>query len=78
MFKVKRKSNSYIDRLKYCLVAKGYNQCLELDDKETFNAIVKLATIRSVLTIVVMNGRELRQIDVNNAFLHRNLTKLFI
>jgi len=67
-----------MDRLKYYLVAKGYNQCPGLDDKETFNAIVKLANIRSVLTIVVMNGWELRQIDVNNAFLHRNLTKLFI
>jgi hypothetical protein len=56
VFKVKRKSNGYMDRLKYYLVAKGYNQCPGLDDKETFNAIVKLANIRSVLTIVVMNG----------------------
>ena len=56
VFKVKRKSNCYMDRLRYCLVAKGYNQCPRLDDKETFNAIVKLVTIRLVLTIIVMNG----------------------
>ena len=37
--------------------------------------MVKPATIRSVLSIAVINGWELRQMDVNNAFLHGKLTE---
>ncbi|RVW18994.1 Retrovirus-related Pol polyprotein from transposon RE1 [Vitis vinifera] len=46
-----------------------------LDYKETFSPIVKPVTICTVLTLVVMQGWSLRQLDVNNAFLHGHLTK---
>ena len=59
MFRVKRKFDGSVDRFKACLVAKGYNQRLELDYKETFSPIVKPATIRTVLSIAVGNGWEL-------------------
>jgi hypothetical protein len=64
-----------IDRFKARLVAKGFNQHPGLDYKETFSLVVKPATIRSVLTIAVTQGWQLRQPDVNNAFLHGLLNK---
>lgn len=75
VFRVKRKADGSIDRFKARLVAKGaYNQHPSLDYKETFNPVVKLAIIRIIITIVVLNGWSMRQMDINNAFLNGRLT----
>ena len=52
------------------LGAKGFKQRYGLDYEDTFSPIVKSATIRLVLAIDVSRGRSLRQLDVQNAFLH--------
>ncbi|KAL6323300.1 hypothetical protein AAG906_029307 [Vitis piasezkii] len=49
VFRVKRNSDGLIDRFKARFVAKGFNQREGLDYKETFNPVVKPATIRTVL-----------------------------
>ena len=75
VFLVKRKVDGSIDCFKARLVAKSFNQRLDLDYKETFSPVMKPPTIRTALTIVITQGWLLRQLDVNNAFLHGMLTE---
>jgi hypothetical protein len=70
VYKIKRKSDGNVDRYKAWLVVKGFKQLYGIDYEDTFNPIVKAATIRIVLSISVSRGWSLRQLDVQNVFLH--------
>lgn len=67
VFRIKRKSDGTIDRYKARLVAKGFKQRYGIDYEDTFSPV---ATIHLVLSIAVSRGWSLRQLDVQNAFLH--------
>lgn len=54
-------------------MAKGFKQWYEIYYGETLSPVVKSATIRLVLSLVVSRGWCLRQAYVKNAFLHGNL-----
>jgi hypothetical protein len=70
VYNIKRKVDGSLDGYKARLVAKGFKQQYGIDYEETFSPVVKSATIRVILSLVVSRGWMIRQLDVQNAFLH--------
>ena len=70
VFKLKLNSDGTIARYKARLVAKVFHQWAGIDYSKTFGPVIKPATIRLVIAIVVSCNWPLRQLDMSNTFLH--------
>ncbi|GJU47053.1 putative RNA-directed DNA polymerase [Tanacetum coccineum] len=73
VYRLKRDKNGAITRYKARFVAKGFWQQPGIDFHEKFSPVVKSTTIQAVLSLAVTNDWPLRQLDIQNAFLHGNL-----
>nr|GEU62612.1 putative reverse transcriptase, RNA-dependent DNA polymerase, Gag-polypeptide of LTR copia-type [Tanacetum cinerariifolium] len=75
LFKIKYKSSDEIERYKARLIAKDYSQRKGIDYEETFSPVVKMVTVRCVISLVMHNSWPLYQLDVHNIFLYGGLNE---
>ena len=73
VFRIKRHADGSIEHFKARLVAKGFHQQPDINYGETYSPVIKPTTVHSVLSIAISAGWSIRQIDIQNAFLHGHL-----
>ncbi|GKV12750.1 hypothetical protein SLEP1_g23864 [Rubroshorea leprosula] len=73
VFRIKRNNEGRVERYKAHHVAKGFHQRPGSDYFHTFSPVIKPITIKIVLSLALNQNWPIRQLDVNNAFLHGKL-----
>ena len=73
IYRVKYESNTMSPRYKSRLVVKGFSQRKGVDFNEIFSHVVKMSSIRTVLSMAVTLNLEVEQMDVKTTFLHGDL-----
>ena len=76
IYKTKPSAHGLPPKYKARLVAKGFLQEGGIDYHETFSPVIKVTTIRLLLSLAVSQRWQIRQLDISNAFLHGDLHEL--
>ncbi len=75
VFKIKMNVNGDVLKLKSRLVAAGYSQIYGIDYDETFSPVANLLSIRLFFALCAQYNLDIRQMDVNTAFLNADLVE---
>lgn len=75
IFKLKRDLEGRVVRHKARLVANGYHQKPGLDFEDTFSPVIKMTTVRLIISLALHFTWPVHQLDVKNAFLHGLISK---
>lgn len=75
IFKIKYLLNGQLKMYKARLVAKGFTQSARIDYHDTFAPVVKMVIVMILLAITIAKNWYLEQLDVNNAFLHGEISR---
>ena len=70
VYTIKLDSNGNLDKYKARFVAKGFTQKYGIDYHETFAPVMKYTSLRIILAIACIRDYEIKQFDVESAFLH--------
>ncbi|WVZ07206.1 hypothetical protein V8G54_020552 [Vigna mungo] len=73
IFKVKQENNSTSTRCKARLVVKGFRQRKGVDFNEIFSPMVRMTSIRAVLSLDATLDLQVEQMDVMTTFVHGDL-----
>ena len=73
VFTIKCNADGSVERYKARLVAKGFTQTYGIDYQETSAPVVKINSIRILLSLAVNSDWPLHQVDVENAFLNGDI-----
>jgi len=75
LFSVKRNADGSIDKFKCRLVADGQTQRHGVDFDRVFATVVKMSTVRLLLTVAVAHDMRLTSLDVRQAYLYAELDR---
>jgi hypothetical protein len=76
VFKHKFNADGSLECYKVQWVLRGFTQQPGIDFSETFSPVVKPAIVRTVLSLALLCGWPIHQLDVNNALLHGTLLEV--
>jgi len=75
VYRIKYNADGSVERYKARLVIKGFSQQKGIDYEQTFNPVVRNATIRTLLSVAANEKMHLMQFDVSTAFLYGKLNE---
>ena len=75
VFSVKLDKDGNLTQFKARLIAKGYSQIPGQDFDQTFTPVMRLDSLRNMITIAVIHDLDMSILDVKSAYLHGDLDK---